>query len=341
VKESNARNLSSNEATILNLRKILVNAQITAMVSILEMTSTILYCIIVLFNVRSSYGALLQLLGLYLIIVPYSLLMNTSHNKNRVIEHGWKNVFKNLFGKYNNATRISNALPDNVESIQNTESKLKDTANGKSSENILTTSSAGNDIDANPNVSAANIPSLAEEEPSTSKGLNAANAENTGLQTLNVNNLPKMENNEDLSKKLVLQMFYHIDNEEQYIDYFKKLIAYDEGYKIGNSLTIVDLEEEFPSTLKSNTLESAVMKSTLKTKDVRGNITSSDKDENCPEEKMLSNNEKLMLEIDESGRINKRQQILKKLIACDIKHNNYAILIDELINMEESFASQC
>ena len=34
----------------------------------------------------------------YLILLPCAFLMNTSHNKCRVIEHGWKNVFRNTFG---------------------------------------------------------------------------------------------------------------------------------------------------------------------------------------------------------------------------------------------------
>ena len=32
--------------------------------------------------------------------------MNTSHNKNRVIEHGWKNVFKNILGKFGSQPQI-------------------------------------------------------------------------------------------------------------------------------------------------------------------------------------------------------------------------------------------
>ena len=301
------------------------------------MATTLGYIIIVFFTVRSSYAALLQLLALYLVIVPYSLLMNTSHNKNRVIEHGWTNVFKNLFGKYNNASRISNALPDNCENIQNKKIQLKDAAHGKSNKNIFTTTSSGNDTDTDQNVSAANIPSTAEEEPSTSSGFKLINAENTGLQRLNVNTLPKMDNNQDLSQKLVLEMFYHIDNEEQYIEYFKKLVANDEGCKNGDSLTIVDLEEEFSPALQ---LDPSVIKSKLKTKGVRSTSTSLHKNENCAEDKMFSNNGTLMFEIERSGRINERRQMLKKLIARNIEPNNYAILIEELINMEENFVTK-
>ena len=34
----------------------------------------------------------------YLILLPCAFLMNTSHNKRRVIEHGWENVLRNTFG---------------------------------------------------------------------------------------------------------------------------------------------------------------------------------------------------------------------------------------------------
>ena len=34
----------------------------------------------------------------YLILLPTAFLMNTSNNKRRVIEHGWRNVLRNTFG---------------------------------------------------------------------------------------------------------------------------------------------------------------------------------------------------------------------------------------------------
>ena len=34
----------------------------------------------------------------YLILLPSAFLMNTSNNKGRVIEHGWRNVLRNTFG---------------------------------------------------------------------------------------------------------------------------------------------------------------------------------------------------------------------------------------------------
>ena len=34
----------------------------------------------------------------YLILLPSAFLMNTSNNKSRVIEHGWRNVLRTTFG---------------------------------------------------------------------------------------------------------------------------------------------------------------------------------------------------------------------------------------------------
>ena len=89
-----------------NHRKLLVNMQVTAMVSFLEASSNLIYIVILVIIVRTSYSTLLQLITCYMIILPYAFLMNTSHNKNRVIEYGWKNVFMNLIIKGNNSEVI-------------------------------------------------------------------------------------------------------------------------------------------------------------------------------------------------------------------------------------------
>ena len=80
------------------MRKILINAEVKAMISFLETISNIFYVIMVWFTVRTSFGTLFQIMALYLVFLPYATLMNTSHNKDRIIKNGWKSVFKNLLG---------------------------------------------------------------------------------------------------------------------------------------------------------------------------------------------------------------------------------------------------
>ena len=70
---------------------------------------------------------------LYLILLPRAFLMNTSHNKSRIIEHGWENILRNTLGlspkssspnsnqegeRVENKTRMSSQItscaPDNL-----------------------------------------------------------------------------------------------------------------------------------------------------------------------------------------------------------------------------------
>ena len=76
------------------------------MVSFLEASSNLIYVVILAIIVRTGYLTLLQFIIPYMLILPYAFLMNTSHNKNRVIEHGWKNVFMNVVRKGNNSAVI-------------------------------------------------------------------------------------------------------------------------------------------------------------------------------------------------------------------------------------------
>ena len=60
----------------------------------------------------------------YLILLPCAFLMNTSHNKRRVIEHGWKNVLRNTFGLSPTAANPDCNHPKKI-SVKKTSSKSK------------------------------------------------------------------------------------------------------------------------------------------------------------------------------------------------------------------------
>ena len=56
---------------------------------------------------------LIQAILWYCVISPYVFIMNTSHNKKRIIECGWKNVLKNTLGCSNNYIGDSNVDSNN------------------------------------------------------------------------------------------------------------------------------------------------------------------------------------------------------------------------------------
>ena len=81
----------------LNMKRMKVNAQVTAVITLMESFGNC--AVLIIISVFRGYGpffAFFLNLILYHVILPYTFLMNTKDNKSRVIEDGWKNVFKNV-----------------------------------------------------------------------------------------------------------------------------------------------------------------------------------------------------------------------------------------------------
>ena len=92
------------------MKKVQVNAQVTAMISTIETLTNVTFIILVGYFGGTNFFSLIFPLLLYDILLPYAFLMNTSHNKNRIVELGWKNVFMNLFrSSSNSANQEENA----------------------------------------------------------------------------------------------------------------------------------------------------------------------------------------------------------------------------------------
>ena len=95
----------SNESQVRNAKNVRVNAQVTAVVTILEVVGM---CIIVMIHLLVTnqglggfeivFQSLFMLL--HFVILPYAFLMNTTSNKSRIIEDGWMNVLKNMLFCY-------------------------------------------------------------------------------------------------------------------------------------------------------------------------------------------------------------------------------------------------
>lgn len=81
------------------MQKMRVNAQITAVTSILEIVGNVVqWAIWILITKFVGLGSLIQSILLYFVVLPYVFLMNTNHNKSRIVEDGWINVLKNAIG---------------------------------------------------------------------------------------------------------------------------------------------------------------------------------------------------------------------------------------------------
>ena len=86
------------EADGLPVKRVRVNAQVTFMISILEIIGGLIAKMVVHIFKSTTIPVVINVEIMYLILLPRVFLMNTSYNKSRIIEHGWRNILKNTFG---------------------------------------------------------------------------------------------------------------------------------------------------------------------------------------------------------------------------------------------------
>ena len=79
------------------MRKLHVNAHVTAMTTFLELCGGVTFIIHLAITKGPTLSTIAHAIMFKLIFMPYAFLMNTSHNKARIIESGWKNVLRNIF----------------------------------------------------------------------------------------------------------------------------------------------------------------------------------------------------------------------------------------------------
>ena len=120
----------SEEAHRKNQRNMHVNAQVTAVTTMMEVSGNcingIIYLVMNGLNVKFASSALFMLL--HFVVLSYAFLMNTRYNKNRIIEYGWLNVIKNIFGC--NSRRAIEVDNDNVKKGNNKEGESTPKCNG-------------------------------------------------------------------------------------------------------------------------------------------------------------------------------------------------------------------
>ena len=105
--------VSSDQATDINLKKIKVNAQITAMTSFLEFLTNITFVIHVFLNKGTTFSTMVHSMILYCILLPSVILLNTDRNKARLITEGWKKTIVDCL----KISKIFNGDMNNVRNI--------------------------------------------------------------------------------------------------------------------------------------------------------------------------------------------------------------------------------
>ena len=203
-----------------NLKKVEVNAQVTAIVSLFEFLGNVSHLFLLIYFKGTSYISLFHAISLYHIVLPYSFLMNTSENKNRIIEKGWIIVFKNILGRPHGVGEFDDNYEEvNTVSKDNKDTQLNGSANSNECGISISKQSGSNDqlFESEEN-SLPNVPS--SDDPSCSNISSTQDSKNQQgpvLQTLDVKTLVQKVNRHPLAKKQITEAIINVRDEKKYL----------------------------------------------------------------------------------------------------------------------------
>lgn len=314
------------------MKKVRVNAQVKAFVSFIEGFVNILYIVIISFTVRTSLGTLVMQSVTYLIILPYISLMNTSYNKDRVIENGWKNVLKNLWVKHSSIRDLNDRPKCNqnnmhVQKRMNISSK---NMNQKNSIGIFKTLSSGQNVGRKIAWPEEEIVSVLSA--STSQGQFSETKNETIISNRN-DETEKQNTNDSLVVDKIISKIKYIKHFEQLIDHLSKS---KDSQKYMN--------EEYQDDELPNSISDVVYQQrNQKCKGKRSKSNSIASNKNLKSKMPLDASELLLkdrrteFDGDKNARKLFRDNILNEIQSCSTDHSRKNLLIDKLIDKEESY----
>ena len=317
----------------------MVNAQVTSIISFLEFSTMVLYTVIIKLNKGTSFYSMIYGMAVYDVILPYAFLMNTSHNKTRVVSVGWTNVILNILGNNNTLQKQDVVQNDDTSKHQKAlekEGKPKKDAKDK----IFTITSHGNAEPTNVLEAGAMLHVPFDETPSTSR--TAFETERYNIKPLSVNELLLQDCHQKSLKRLVLTMNNCGNDEDVYLEYFRCLVAVHGRREGGEVLSAVELEKELSSS-RENDNQAKDKKSKGKGKSAKSsnsvikalieNGSSNQGDGNIRDDRF----HKIQLKGNLERRNSKRKDILDIIVSMDASKQIFWDMIEKLIDLEENF----
>ena len=249
------------------MRKVKVNAQVTFVIYLLESVANFSIFVGWFFIFQKNDDSSL-VLGIfwYHIILPYTFLMNTSHNKNLVLDDGWGNTIRNTLGLPENinvfsALSLHQFIPrknqttikeiDKNDKIDSQDPKTNatemDLRNDPRSQNISgqnsnleipTISKSVESASLKEEVNTINVP---DSEPSTSKKLITDNQGEKPCPPSRKTITDSDDEDDDalnlqrsdhliIGEEILSYMMKYLDREQGYLHYLKELSKFNESF---------------------------------------------------------------------------------------------------------------
>ena len=227
-----------------DMKKMKVNSQVTAIITIIEVLGNLTFMFTWTFITKfAAYTTLLQGMGLYFVILPYAFLMNTSQNKNRIVEEGWVPILKNIFRITIYQPEISDEQNDRNKHApeENSGKQRRQRRSGNIEENkISTISQASNrdtELDKDVTLSTLNVPM--EDFPSTSSASNKYSLSRKMDKSNMVcdEHLDPSTNKtiKDIRQELIKELHnWALLDDEYYIFYLRQFVNFETAVKKGD-----------------------------------------------------------------------------------------------------------
>ena len=304
------------------------------MTTFIEFVGEVTFLVHLLFfnSPQNAFSTLLHSMINKFLIMPYAFLTNTSHNKERILEHGWKNLLRNMI-KCGSSGSSVDIIEDNAQRSTTNQIVPEDGSANLEPKDIFTISSS--EIQTS---STINYSSIADK-PSHSLGIideshsRPTCHQDIELPLLDIEELNEIKSFETLSVRQVNDMLKCLNKESEYIKSFEKLLRIVDCNRNGKISLKIDIEQDFSSGCVAHK------------ESIKG------KSKNDRKQQTISNNQytiekrkrPITLFIDETKRVirmEKRREIVRKLLQFAKDNDRFYYYLNLLIDLEESFVNE-
>ena len=205
--------------------------------------------------------------------------MNTSHNKNRIVEHGWKNIFNNVLGRQQRTLNDSNEARSRDSNDSTSKNDGEESNDGNDSDNPVSENKVrdGNNEEADSSTrnngheleerEQSILPDQNKEDTEECKRTISELTENRVFFTnaSGSNEFPKsivsklsdirrsvetLSNDSKEPETLILKIMENINDEDKCMEYFRQLVSHVYSSKYGKIHPELCLQEDsLPNTV--------------------------------------------------------------------------------------------
>ena len=341
-KNRNKTKSLNKEANQEDMKKLFVNAQVTATISLIEMGTNVLHTTLLKYYRGTNFYNLLQSMIVYDIVLPYAFLMNTSHNKKRIVESGWKNIFKNIIGITDNVVDSQEDISKDVAKKQNVFLEASITTKSTRNNEVSKTGSIHDSLAINTVDHSVSVTPQLNEAPSTSGHVNVYKPD---FHALSVKALLAQGCYQDVVRRQVLEMRNLENDEHLYLNYFRRLVSFQDQRNKGIAISSVELEDAFvPSNRKCQKSKNRHAKGRNKYGETSIYLLDVQTDSMVSNPKLEEDNDvnhmKFNLKYDIKYRNSKREKLLEEIDNAAANEQACDVLIEKLIQVEENFVPE-